>query len=132
MRIPVRIAATRLTYLATAIAIVGLAACKLSTDNPISLTLGALKGDNQTAAAGTVFPDSLSVIVLDQYGFSTEGTTIVWAITSGGGSLSANSTTTDMNGITSVTYTAGLTPGRATITATLTGVGFLTFTETIT
>jgi hypothetical protein len=132
MRIPVRIATTRLTYLAAAIAIVGLAACKLSTDNPVSLTLGALKGDNQTAAAGTVFPDSLSVIVLDQYGFSTEGTTIVWAITSGGGSLSATSTTTDMNGITSVTYTAGLSAGRATITATLTGVGFLTFTETIT
>jgi hypothetical protein len=132
MRIPVRIATTRLTYLAAAIAIAGLAACKLSTDNPVSLTLGALKGDNQTAAAGTVFPDSLSVIVLDQYGFSTEGTTIVWAITSGGGSLSATSTTTDMNGITSVTYTAGLSAGRATITATLTGVGFLTFTETIT
>ena len=132
MRIPVRIATARLTYLAAAIAIVGLAACKLSTDNPISLTLGALKGDNQTAAAGTVFPDSLSVIVLDQYGFSTEGTAVVWAITSGGGSLSATSTTTDANGITSVAYTAGLSPGHATITATLTGVGFLTFTETIT
>jgi adhesin/invasin len=132
MRIPVRIATTRLTYLAAAIAIVGLAACKLSTDNPVSLTLGALKGDNQTAAAGTVFPDSLSVIVLDQYGFSTEGTTIVWAITSGGGSLSATSTTTDANGITSIAYTAGTSAGRATITATLAGVGFLTFTETIT
>jgi hypothetical protein len=132
MRLPVRITTARFKLLSAAIVIVALAACKLSTDNPVSLTLGALKGDAQTAAAGTVFPDSLSVIVLDQYGFSTEGTTIVWAITSGGGSLSATSTTTDVNGITSVAYTAGSSPGRATITATLAGVGFLTFTETIT
>jgi hypothetical protein len=132
MRIPALITTVRFKLLSAAIVIVALAACKLSTDIPISLTLGALKGDNQTAAAGTVFPDSLSVIVLDQYGFSTEGTTIVWAITSGGGSLSATSTTTDVNGITSVAYTAGSSPGRATITATLAGVGFLTFSETIT
>jgi hypothetical protein len=132
MRVPALITTVRFKLLSAAIVIVALAACQLSTDNPISLTLGALKGDNQTAAAGTVFPDSLSVIVLDQYGFSTEGTTIVWAITSGGGSLSATSTTTDVNGITSVAYTAGSSPGRATITATLAGVGFLTFTETIT
>ena len=132
MRIPALITTVRFKLLSAAIVIVALAACKLSTDIPISLTLGALKGDNQTAAAGTVFPDSLSVIVLDQYGFSTEGTTIVWAITSGGGSLSATSTTTDTNGITSVAYTAGSSPGRATITATLAGVGFLTFSETIT
>jgi len=132
MRLPARITTARFKLLSAAIVIVVLAACKLSTDNPVSLTLGALKGDNQTAAAGTVFPDSLSVIVLDQYGFSTEGTTIAWAITSGGGSLSETSTTTDANGITSVVYTAGDSPGHATITATLTGVGFLTFTETIT
>jgi hypothetical protein len=132
MKIRVRIAGARLTRVAAAIAIVALAACKLSTDNPISLRLGALKGDNQSAAAGTVFADSLTAIVLDQYGFSTEGVAVAWAITSGGGSLSAATTTTDLNGITSVTYTGGLTPGRATITATVTGIGFLTFTETIT
>jgi hypothetical protein len=132
MRFPVRTTTARFKLLSAAIGIVVLTACKLSTDNPVSLTLGALKGDNQTAAAGTVFPDSLSVIVLDQYGFSTEGTTIAWAITSGGGSLSETSTTTDANGITAIVYTAGDSPGRATITATLTGVGFLTFTETIT
>ena len=132
MRIPVRNTTRRFKLLSVALAIIALAACKLSTDNPVSLTLGALKGDNQTAAAGTVFPDSLSVIVLDSYGFSTEGVAVAWAITSGGGSLSATSTTTDTNGISSVTYTAGLTPGHATITATVTGIGFLTFTETIT
>jgi hypothetical protein len=132
MRLPTRITTARFKLLSAAIVIVVLAACKLSTDNPVSLTLGALKGDTQTAAAGTVFPDSLSVIVLDQYGFSTEGTTITWAITSGGGSLSATSTVTDANGITSVAYTAGLSPGPARITATLAGVGFLTFAETIT
>jgi hypothetical protein len=111
MRLPARIATARFKLLSAAIVIVALAACKLSTDNPVSLTLGAIKGDTQTAAAGTVFPDPMEATVLNQYGFSTEGTTIAWAITSGGGSLSATSTTTDANGITSVTYTAGLSAG---------------------
>jgi adhesin/invasin len=132
MRLPARITTARFKLFSVAIVFVALAGCKLSTDNPISLTLGALKGDNQSAAAGTVFPDSLSVIVLDQYGFSTEGVAVAWAITSGGGSLSADTTITDVNGISSVTYTAGLSPGHATITATVVGIGFLTFTETIT
>lgn len=132
MRLPARITTARFKLLSAAMIILAIAACQLSTDDPISLTLGALKGDNQTAPAGTVFPDSLSVIVLDQYGFSTEGVKVAWAITSGGGSLSADTTTTDVNGISSVTYTAGLTPGRATITATVVGIGFLTFAETIT
>lgn len=118
--------------LAIATSIVLLAACRLSTDKPQSATLGALGGDGQTAAAGTVFPDSLRVIVVDQYGFSTEGVTVAWAITSGGGILSSATTTTDVDGITSVSYTAGMTPGRATITATVAGIGTLTFTETIT
>src|ERR1700704_1597365 len=98
MRLPVRITAARFKLLLGAIVIVALVACKLSTDNPVSLTLGALKGDAQTAAAGTVFPDSLSVIVLDQYGFSTEGTTIAGAITSCGGRPGATATTADSDG----------------------------------
>jgi hypothetical protein len=132
MKIRARITATGMKRLAIATSIVLLAACKLSTDNPQALTLGVLSGDAQTAAAGTVFPDSLRVIVVDQYGFSTEGVMVAWAITSGGGSLSSASTTTDVDGITSVSYTAGLTPGPATITATVAGIGTLTFTETIT
>jgi adhesin/invasin len=127
-----RIASVRLTIFAAAICIFAAGACKLSADDPISLVLGVLSGDNQSTAAGTPLPDSLKVIVVDQFGFSTEGVTVSWAIASGGGSLSAASTTSDVNGVTGVIYTAGPTVGHATITATVTGIGTLTFAATIT
>jgi hypothetical protein len=127
-----RIASVRLKIFAAAICIFAVGACKLSAEDPVSLVLGVLSGDNQTAVAGTPLPDSLKVIVVDQFGFSTEGVTVSWAIASGGGSLSAASTTTDVNGVTGVIYTAGPTIGHATISATVTGIGTLTFTATIT
>jgi len=127
-----RIATARLKCLAAAVSIFALSGCRLSSDNPSSLTLGVLGGDEQTAAAGSVFPEPLRVIVVDQFGFSTEGVTIAWAITSGGGSLDATSTRSDADGTSSVTYTAGPTAGRATITATVIGIGTVTFGETIT
>jgi hypothetical protein len=127
-----RISTGRLKCLVAAISIFALSGCRLTGDNPTSLTLGILGGDDQIAPAGTVFPESLRVIVVDQFGFSTEGVTIAWAITSGGGSLSETSTKSDVDGVSSVTYTAGATAGRATITATVTGLGTVTFGETIT
>lgn len=119
----------RLTALAGML-VVG--ACKLTTDASRPSTLGIVSGDGQTTAAGTPLPSPLGVIVIDQYGFVVPNVTVTWAITSGGGSLSAASTTTDSNGLTSVTYTAGPTPGTATITATVSSIGTLPFTETIT
>jgi len=109
-----------------------LGACKLTSDRPKPFTLGIVSGDPQSTPAGTTPPSPLGVIVLDQYGFAAAGVTVTWAITAGGGSLSAQSTTTDVAGLTSVTYTAGPTPGPATITATVTSIGTLTFHVTIT
>ncbi|MFL5486390.1 MAG: Ig-like domain-containing protein [Gemmatimonadaceae bacterium] len=86
----------------------------------------------QTTAVGTALPAPLAVAVVDQYGVAMSDITVTWAITAGGGALSALSTQTDENGRASVTYTAGTTAGTATITATVSGLGTLTFTETIT
>lgn len=130
MTIRARVSAARLTYLATAICIFTLGACKLVDDHN-TLTLGIISGEAQTAAAGTVL-DSLRVIVIDQFGQQTEGIAITWAVSSGGGSVSATSTTTGADGITGIEYTAGASPGSATITATLPGLGTVTFHATIT
>ena len=70
--------------------------------------------------------------MIDQYGLVMANISVAWAITSGGGSLSAALTTMDANGVASVAYTAGPNPGTATITATVSSIGTLTFTETIT
>lgn len=112
--------------------ILSLAACTLTTDAPRPQVLAITGGENQETPANTPLPNPLGVIVIDQYGFAMTGITVTWAITSGGGMLSATSTQTDENGSASATYTAGPTAGTATITATVAGIGTLTFTETIT
>jgi len=117
---------------AAVISILALGGCRLTTDAPKPRTLGIISGDHQSAMTGSALPEPLTVIVINQYGGPSENVTVTWAIASGGGNLSAASTTTDANGVTSVTYTTGQTPGSATITATVAGIGTLTFAVTIT
>lgn len=124
-----KVGALKLTSIAC---LLTLGACTLTTDPSKPFVLGIISGDQQTAAAGTALSSPLGVIVIDQYGFAVANVTVTWAITAGGGSLSATSTTTDANGVTSVIYTAGPAPSEATITATVAGIGTLIFRETIT
>jgi hypothetical protein len=131
MLIRARIATVRRTAVAF-VSILALGACKLTSDAPRPQLLGITAGDAQMAPAGTELQVPLGVIVLDQFSVGVVDVGVTWAITSGGGSLSATSTTTNASGVTSVTYTAGPTPGMATITATVPQIGTLTFKETIT
>jgi uncharacterized protein (DUF2062 family) len=117
---------------AVGISILALVGCTLTTDAPRPSTLAYISGDLQTAAAGTALANPLTVIIIDQYGSALSNVTVNWAIVSGGGTLSAASTPSDLNGVAQVTYTAGPTAGSATISATVAGVGTLTFTATIT
>ena len=107
-------------------------ACDLSTDAATAHTASINSGNGQTGPVSTAFPDPLSVIVVDQYGFVMENIQVTWAIRDGGGTLSASETKTNAQGIASVTYTAGPNAGISTITATIVGVGTLEFTETAT
>lgn len=90
-------------------------------------TLVLIGGNNQSVAAGTnTLP--LQVRVENAAAAGIAGATVTWAITSGGGTLSATSTTTDAGGNTSIVVTAGA--GVATITATAPGGSVQTFTVT--
>jgi hypothetical protein len=117
--------------LALLAAFMGVAACQVTTDKPAPHIAAIQAGNGQTAPAGTEFPTPLGVIVLDQYDFASANVQVTWTITAGGGTLSATSTQTNETGVASTVYTAGPTPGTATITADIAGVGQLTFTETI-
>jgi adhesin/invasin len=117
---------------AVGISILALVGCTLTTDAPRPQILGYISGDLQTTAAGTALANPLTVIVIDQYGNALSNVTVNWVIVSGGGSLSAPATPSDLNGVAQVTYTAGPTAGSATISATVAGLGTLTFTATIT
>jgi hypothetical protein len=106
--------------------------CQLSTDAARAQTAAINGGDAQTAPVNTAFPEPLSVIVVDQYGFVMENVQITWAVRNGGGTLSAIDTRTSADGIASVVFTAGPTAGISTITATVAGIGTLNFSETAT
>ena len=77
----------------------------------------AVRGDNQTATAGTLLPDSLVVRATDANGNPVPGVTVAWTL-SGGGTASATSTTTGPDGLTGVLRTLGPTAGPQTTTAT--------------
>jgi hypothetical protein len=106
--------------------------CKLSTDASAVHSAGIANGDGQTGSVNTAFPLPLTVIVVDQYGFVMENIQVSWAVMSGDGTVSATDTKTGTDGTASVVFTAGATAGVSKITATISGLGTLTFTETAT
>ena len=118
--------------LARVVAILALVGCTLGTDRLNPSTMVIVGGNGQSIPAGTNSAQPLTLAVLDQYGVPLQGIVVTWAITNGGGTLSAESTTTGVDGTTSVVYTAGPTAGAANITATVARIGTLTFDETIT
>ena len=124
---------TRLSTLGLMLVLGALSACSLTTDAGGGVgQVSTYAGDNQTAPANTLFPQPLAVLVVSQFGEPMENVEVNWTIASGGGSLSSATTLTDVNGVASVSYTAGPTAGHASIVAQVNGVEPLSFDETIT
>jgi hypothetical protein len=100
----------------------GLSACDLSSlTNPEYLANTG--GGVQTVAIGAQAAQPLTVTVTNMNRDPLKGVTVNWAITSGGGSLSATSTATNGDGVTSVTFTAGATAGTTVIAASVPSLG---------
>ncbi len=90
-------------------------------------------GDGQTGTVAASLVQPLVVRATDQFGNGVAGVSIDFAVTGGGGSLSAAQVTTDAAGEASVTLQLGTTAGANTIEATLPTVSPLpvvTFTAT--
>lgn len=89
-------------------------------------------GDNQTATVAEAVATPPAVRITDAHGSPTPGVAVVFAVTSGDGSLTGGSQVTDTDGIATVSsWTLGTTAGTNTLTAT---AGSLTaaFTATAT
>ncbi len=94
----------------------GLSACIFtSPETPAALT--RVSAGEQTIAPNATAPVPLMVSVRDQDGDPAEGVTINWVIQSGNGTLSATQTSTDDDGQTSVTFTAGAATGTTVVRA---------------
>lgn len=86
-------------------------------------------GNNQTGTVGTALATPLIVRIRDSSGNPVVGTTVIFAITSGGGTLTPSIATTDANGRAQAAWTLGSFAGAQTATATA-GSKTLTFVAT--
>ena len=93
-------------------------------------TITKVSGDNQGGTVGTQLSNPLVVQVNDSSGNPQAGITVTFAVTSGGGTVSPGSMTTGSNGQASTILTLGTTPGINTVSATVSGVGSVSFTAT--
>jgi hypothetical protein len=81
----------------------------------------AVGGDGQAASPGATLPLALQVEVTDAYGNALPGISVTWAVTVGGGSVSASTTTTTSSGRTSVLWTVGSMSGTQAVIASIAG-----------
>ena len=84
-------------------------------------TLRAVSPLSQPGRRDHELDDPLVVAVVDRYGNPVPGATVLWNVTSGGGSLSAGETTTDSAGSASVVWTLGSGIGIQKAAAALEG-----------
>ena len=101
------------------------------TDPTIPAKMVLVDGQPQIGAAGAVAVAPLRVRVLNLAGDPVAGVVVAWAVTSGGGTVSQESTQTSSEGIASVTFTYG-DPGEQIITATIPGLSGSPQTFTLT
>ncbi len=86
-------------------------------------------GDNQSWYFNNLLPTALSVTAVDVDGRAVPGVAIMWAVASGGGSVTPTQSTTDANGVASTTDSVGGSTIQM-VSATFTGLaGPVSFTE---
>ena len=90
---------------------------------PHTDALKKVSGDAQTGAISTALASPFVVEVKDSANKTFEGVPVTFAVTAGGGTLSATSVATDTTGRAQTTLTLGSTIGTNTVTATVTHVG---------
>ncbi|MFO7588186.1 MAG: Ig-like domain-containing protein [Gemmatimonadota bacterium] len=84
--------------------------------------VAVVSGDGQSGKTLEELGAPFVVLVTDADADPVSGATVDWSVTSGGGTLSDASTTTDAQGEASVTFTPGSTLGTSTVTAGVAGV----------
>jgi adhesin/invasin len=120
------------TVTATATGLVGSPITFTETGNAgPAATIAIVSGNNQNGTTGTALANALVVVVSDVNNNRVAGNNVTFAVTAGGGTLSATAVPTGANGQAQTALTLGAAAGANTVTATATGVGTpATFTET--
>jgi adhesin/invasin len=106
-----------------------LSASFTATGTLLAANVFKVSGDNplQIVAPGVSLLTQFQVRVTNAGGIAVPGVTVNWAAASGGGSVSASTSTTDGNGDATISATVGSPAGANTFTATVGGVTPVTF-----
>ena len=88
----------------------------------IPKTFVIISGENQQGLPGAPLVNPFVVEVHDQSDKPFSGTQVMFAVTSGGGTLSTTIATTDSNGQAESTLTLGPKPGANTVTVSVAGI----------
>ena len=122
-----------LESLATRLALVGIVALQVSCGDSSgpgnsAASIAANSSTTLTAAPGAEVAELPSVILRDQSGSPVSGVAVTFAVTSGGGTVTGDHTTTNPSGIATVgSWTLGPNGGPNTLVATAGGLS-VTFT----
>ena len=87
-----------------------------------------ISGDEQQGPAGTQLAEPFVVLALDEHGEPIVGAVVTFAVTTGGGTLSAITATTDANGRAATTLTLGSDAGTNTVSVSVEGLESVIFT----
>jgi hypothetical protein len=105
-----------------AVALIGAAACDDSNDTSgVPSELVYVSGTGQTGNVGALLPAPLVVEVLTADDEPVEGIELRWVVT-GGGALNDNTTNTDEQGRSSVTFTLGPVAGAQSVQVSAPGL----------
>ena len=88
----------------------------------IPLAFWIISGFDQKGVIGEALPKPIVVEMRDQSGEPLPGAQVTFAVTSGGGTLSVTSTTTDSDGRAESILTLGPDPGTNTVEVAVTGI----------
>jgi len=87
------------------------------TPDDVPATMAIVSGNNQTAAPSTALGQPLVAVVRNALAQPLENVTVAWTVTAGGGALGSATSTTNVGGQASNTYTTGAAAGANTIQA---------------
>ncbi|MEN8165888.1 MAG: DUF4082 domain-containing protein [Pseudomonadota bacterium] len=129
------VASVSFTPSATGLATISVTATGLTGDNAgltvIDPVISIVSGDNQSGTVGSALSAPLVIEVIDiSTGNPMAGTTVSFAVTTGGGSVLPASMVTDAAGRASTNLTLGSATGTNRVTATTQLAGSVVFTAT--
>ncbi|MCO5170525.1 MAG: Ig-like domain-containing protein [Planctomycetes bacterium] len=96
----------------------------------VATELARASGDGQVGTVGQALAQPLVAVARNQAGAGVAGVVVTFAVTGGGGGLSATSVTTDAQGRASTVLTLGAAEGTNTVRASAAGLTPVTFSAT--